>query len=146
LSKTYSLSDFHHQTSINVRFRDLDILNHVNNAVFSTYFEEARIRFIQAIPEFNKSMSEGHSFVLVHLDLNFLKPVLYGDDIIIGSSIKSIGNSSVTGIQAIFSGKDQTVKAVAETTGVWFNLKQEKPAKLPEISNLDQYIYTKTDG
>ncbi|MEX0661237.1 MAG: thioesterase family protein [Balneolaceae bacterium] len=142
----YQESDFFHKTDVPVRFRDLDPLNHVNNAVYSSYFEEARIQFIRTIPEFKHSMENGHSFILVHLDLNYIKPVLYGEQIIVGSSIKSIGNTSVTGIQAIFNKVNGELKAVAETTGVWFNLENNRPAKLPELPNLKDYLYAENNG
>lgn len=142
----YQESDFFHTADVPVRFRDLDPLNHVNNAVYSSYFEEARIQFIRAIPEFRNSMDSGHSFILVHLDLNYIKPVLYGEQIVIGSSIKSVGNTSVTGIQAIFHKENGELKAVAETTGVWFNLESNRPAKLPDLPNLQDYLYSEKNG
>ncbi|MEX2456032.1 MAG: thioesterase family protein [Balneolaceae bacterium] len=142
----YQKSDFFHKAHVPVRFRDLDPLNHVNNAVYSSYFEEARIQFIRTIPEFRNSMENGHSFILVHLDLNYIKPVLYGEQIIIGSSIKSLGNTSVTGIQAIFNKVNGELKAVAETTGVWFNLENNRPAKLPELPNSKDYLHAENNG
>ncbi len=142
----YQESDFYHRANIPVRFRDLDPLNHVNNAVYSSYFEEARIQFIRTIPEFRYSMESGHSFILVHLDLNYIKPVIYGEQIIVCSSIKEIGNTSVKGIQAIFNKENGELKAVAETTGVWFNLKRNHPAKLPDLPNLNDYLYPKKNG
>ncbi|MDA0882981.1 MAG: thioesterase family protein, partial [Bacteroidetes bacterium] len=34
---------------IEVRFRDIDAMGHVNNAVYLSYFEQARIGFFNAI-------------------------------------------------------------------------------------------------
>lgn len=140
MTVNYKRSDFFHETTIHIRFRDLDPLRHVNNAVFNTYFEEARIQFIQAVPELRKSMKEGFSFVLAHLDLKYIKPVEYGESLVIGSSLKSIGNSSVVGIQGLFSNND-TLKAVAETTGVWYDVNKKRPARLPDIENTDRYLF-----
>lgn len=138
----YSPDDFYHICSIETRFRDLDPLNHVNNAVFNTYFEEARIRFIQTVPELRKSMGSGFSFVLAQIDLKYVKPVLYSENIRVTTSLKKIGNSSITGIQAIFNEEDQ-IKAIAETTGVWYDTQNKRPARLPDISNPDQYLFGK---
>lgn len=142
---TFKPDDFFHHTTIDIRFRDLDPLQHVNNAVFNTYFEEARIRFIQTVPELQSGMQDGFSFVLAHLDLKYIKPVLYDEKISVYSSLKEIGNSSITGIQAIFN-QNGEVKAVAQTTGVWYDVKKKRPAKLPSISNRDQYFIRSTDG
>lgn len=136
----YKRHDFFHETKINIRFRDLDPLRHVNNAVFNTYFEEARIQFIQVVPELRESMNQGYSFVLAHLNLKYIQPVEYGESLMIGSSLKSIGNSSIIGIQGLFTG-DDTLKAIANTTGVWYNVKSKKPARLPDIKDKDQYLF-----
>ncbi len=137
----YSPSHFFTSTEINIRFRDLDPLNHVNNAVYNSYFEEARIRFIKEIPEFDKSIGTGKSFILVNINIDYIKPVVYGDTIIVCSSVKSFGNSSIKGIQAIFDQRTEKLKAVAQSTGVWFNLKDQKPARLPEIKDKEKYLF-----
>jgi acyl-CoA thioester hydrolase len=143
---SYQKSQFYHWTEIKVRFRDLDPLNHVNNAVFNTYFEEARIDFIRAIPEFNKSMQQGFSFVLVHMEMDYLKPVLLEETLIVGSSVEEYGNSSINGIQAIYDKKNHALKAVAKTTGVWYNLTKQRPARLPELPDKNKYLFKNTNN
>lgn len=141
LKPSYNPGHFAHWTEIKIRFRDLDALNHVNNAVFNTYFEEARIDFIQHIPEFKQSMGTGKSFVLVHLELDYIKPIFFNEIIQIGSAVEEYGNSNIKGFQAIYSKHNTELKAVAKTTGVWFDLKSNRPTRLPEISNRSSYLY-----
>jgi acyl-CoA thioester hydrolase len=137
----YSPESFFHWTELRVRFRDLDALNHVNNAVFNTYFEEARVQFIEDIPEFKSSVQSGFSFVLVHLELDYVKPILFKDTILVGSAVEEFGNSSIEGFQAIYSKNNKELKAVAKTTGVWFDLKKNRPARLPELKNRENYLF-----
>ena len=137
----YHPESFFHWIELHVRFRDLDALNHVNNAVFNTYFEEARIQFIEDIPEFRSSVQSGFSFVLVHLELDYVKPILLEDTILIGSAVEEFGNSSIEGFQAIYSKNNKELKAVAKTTGVWFDLKKNRPARLPELKNRENYLF-----
>ncbi|MCC5914804.1 MAG: acyl-CoA thioesterase [Balneolaceae bacterium] len=139
----YSPERFVNWTEIPVRFRDLDPLNHVNNSVINSYFEEARINFIQHVPEFRKSMDTARSFVLVHLELSYIKPIVYGDSLIVGSSVLEYGNSSIKAIQAIYESSTKELKAVAETTGVWFNLKTNRPDRLPEVVAREKYLFKK---
>lgn len=87
----YNSSYFPHWTGIKVRFRDLDPLNHVNNAIFSTYYEEARIHFIQKIPRVAAQLESGFSFVLATINIDFIKPVAFPAELLIGSGIKSKG-------------------------------------------------------
>ncbi|MGF1671966.1 MAG: acyl-CoA thioesterase [Balneolaceae bacterium] len=131
---------FPNWTTIQIRYRDLDTLNHVNNAQFNTYFEEARIRFISEIPEFLSSMKSGNSFVLVHLEINYINPLLYPSDILVGTGVADYGNSSISGFQAIYESKSKELKAVAKSTGVWYSTKSQRPVRLPELPDKNLYL------
>lgn len=135
----YRQDIFPHWAQIPIRFRDLDPLNHVNNALFSTYYEEARIKFIQEVPSFANQMQHGFSFVLANINIDFIHPVEYPEKLLIGSGIQTTGNSSISSFQAIYTESDKTLVSVAESHGVWFNLEAQRPAKLPEIENLDTF-------
>lgn len=118
-----------------VRFRDLDPLNHVNNALFSTFYEEARIDFISRLPSFAEQLDNGYSFVLANIEIDFVRPVEYPAKILIGTGIKRLGNTSITSFQAIFTKEDKRLISVAEASGVWFDIKRQKPARLPKIED-----------
>tara|TARA_R100001143_G_C3360441_1_gene135120 strand:+ start:9900 stop:10349 length:450 start_codon:yes stop_codon:yes gene_type:complete len=143
LRPDYHPDSFYHWTEMKVRFRDLDPLNHVNNAVFNSYFEEARIDLVNNVAEFRNSMSQGKSFVLVHMELDYLKPILYGETILIGSALDELGNSSIKGFQAIYEKESKELKAVCKTTGVWFDLNTQRPTRIPKIENPEKYLFKK---
>lgn len=145
MNSRYTPDNFFHRTPIEIRFRDLDPLKHVNNAVFNTYFEEARIRFIETIPELRASMEQGFSFVLAHIDLKYVKPVFYQEKLTVCSSVQSFGNTSVSTVQAIFN-QDGELKAFAKTRGVWYDIENKQPARLPELKGRNQYLIESTDG
>lgn len=135
----YQADLFPHWTTINVRFRDLDPLNHVNNAIFSTYYEEARIQFIQEVPELSQQLQQGFSFVLAQLSIDFVKPVIFPSEILIGSGVKELGNSSITSFQAIYIKKTKELASVAEASGVWFDIEKQRPSRIPEFKNNKRY-------
>ena len=140
LKPDYQKQLFPHWTQLPIRFRDLDPLNHVNNAIFSTYFEEARINFIQDVNKLADQLQNGFSFVLAKIEVSFVHPVEYPAELLIGSGIKSKGNSSITSYQAIYTRREKKLAAVAEAHGVWFDLDQQRPTRLPEIPNENQYF------
>lgn len=140
LKPPYSQEYFPHWTQIPVRFRDLDPLNHVNNAIFCTYYEEARINFIREIPELSAQLNNGFSFVLANLNIDFIKPVVYPAVLLIGSGIKSIGNSSITSFQAIYTEGSKQLISVAKTSGVWFDLNTQRSSRIPKVSNIEDFI------
>lgn len=77
---------------IGVRFRDIDSMGHVNNAVFFTYFEEGRKAFFQQI-------SQGADFplfpfILARIGCDFVRPIMLDSQVILEMSVKDIGNKS----------------------------------------------------
>jgi acyl-CoA thioester hydrolase len=75
--------------TIKVRFRDIDAVGHVNNAVYLTYLEELLIDFLGPVL--------GYDFVTARAELDFRNEVRLADrEVIARASIERIGTSSVT--------------------------------------------------
>lgn len=139
----YDPKFFFHWTEIPIRFRDLDPLNHVNNALFNTYLEEARIRFLGEVGQMENEFSEGKTFVLVKCTIEYLKQIKFPANVLIGTGIGEVGNSSITALQGIYDKETKDLVGVAESTGVWFDMKKQRPTRLPEIEDLDKIIIKK---
>jgi acyl-CoA thioester hydrolase len=58
-----------------VRFRDLDTLRHVNNSVFMTYLEAAREAYWNALG--HRLDLDGYGFILARIECDFRAPILY---------------------------------------------------------------------
>lgn len=127
-------------TTMPVRFRDLDPLNHVNNAIYSTMFEDARIHFIRKLPAFQSTFEEQTGFVLVNLNIDFISQLQYPAQALIGTGIKKLGNSSIQSFQAIYHEEEKRLVATAQVTGVWFDLEKQRPTRLPDRESLEQFI------
>ncbi|MEQ9264971.1 MAG: acyl-CoA thioesterase [Balneolaceae bacterium] len=136
----YDPNLFYYWHEVETRFRDLDPLNHVNNAVFNTYFEEARINFVNKVPELAYSFEEGKAFVLVKCTIEYLKPVTYPSTLLIGTSCLDIGNTSVEALQVMYDKETKKIHATAVTKGVWFDVKTNRPARVPEIENINDMM------
>lgn len=136
----YDPNLFYYWHEVETRFRDLDPLNHVNNAVFNTYFEEARINFVNKVPELAYSFEEGKAFVLVKCTIEYLKPVTYPSTLLIGTSCLDIGNTSVEALQVMYDKKTKKIHATAVTKGVWFDVKTNRPTRVPEIENINKMM------
>jgi acyl-CoA thioester hydrolase len=67
-----------------VRFRDCDAMGHVNNAVFSTYLEEARIGVLGGLTP----------FILARVEIDFRSQLRAGEQIEIGTRVSRIGTKS----------------------------------------------------
>ena len=108
------LDDFPLMTFDKVRYADTDRQGHVNNAVFATFLETGRVEILYN-PDY-PIRSEGSSFVIASLKLDFLKEIGWPGRVDTGTGIVRIGNSSIRIYQKLFQ-NDQGV-ATAETVVV----------------------------
>ena len=98
---TPRLEDFPYRLSDNVRFADLDPNQHVNNAVYATYFETGRVTLMK-----DRSyglMPPGLAWIMVRLDIHFRAELRWPGRIELGLGVVKFGRTSVTFDQVVFS-------------------------------------------
>jgi acyl-CoA thioester hydrolase len=83
-----------HEKKIEIRWRDLDAYNHVNNAVYLTYLEEARDEWLE------RSLgSDGAAwgYVVARVAIDFRRELRQEDDEVVAScTLARLGTSSLT--------------------------------------------------
>jgi len=77
---------------IEVRFRDVDSMRHVNNAVYFTYFENARIRYWRAVPGIGSRREI--DYILAHAECDFRSPATTEDDLACHIRVVKFGRTS----------------------------------------------------
>lgn len=82
-----------HKTPIQIRFKDIDKLGHVNNANHITYLELARVKY------FNDVISEPIDwdkvgFILARHEIDYKLPILLEDQLAVYTSVTRIGGKS----------------------------------------------------
>ena len=123
---TPRLEDFPYRLSDNVRYADLDPNQHVNNAVYATYFETGRVTLMKD-RRFGL-MPEGLAWMLVRLDIHFRAELRWPGTIELGLGVAKFGRTSVTFDQAVFSqGK---CVASAQSVNVLIGESSRKPTAL----------------
>jgi acyl-CoA thioester hydrolase len=98
---TPRLEDFPYRLSDNVRFADLDPNQHVNNAVYATYFETGRVTLMK-----DRSyglMPEGLGWIMVRIDIHFRAELHWPGKIELGLGVAKFGRTSVSFDQVVFS-------------------------------------------
>jgi acyl-CoA thioester hydrolase len=112
-----------------VRWRDLDAFNHVNNANYLTYIEEARLQWLQNVPDW---FGESATPVLAASELNYRQPITWPANIHVELRCERIGNSSLTLAYCIVDAGDATrVFSDGRATMVWTNPATGKSVPLP---------------
>jgi acyl-CoA thioester hydrolase len=127
---TPRLEDFPYRLTDNVRFADLDPNQHVNNAVYATYFETGRVTLVK--DRTRGLMPEGLAWIMVRLDIHFRAELRWPGTIEMGLGVAKFGRTSVTFDQVVFS-KDRCV-ASAQAVTVLIDEATRKPTPLtPEV-------------
>ncbi len=94
---------------LQIRFTDIDIFGHVNNAIYAEWFDTARFTFIKSlIPGLDP---QGKCMVMVHLETNFRKQILFDDRIRIETRVEKVGSRSAGITQRIVNEKTGHVHA-----------------------------------
>jgi acyl-CoA thioester hydrolase len=75
-----------------VRFRDLDAMGHVNNAVFLTYIESARVAYLQDLGA--AATLQEMSIIVARIEIDFRAPVAFGDEVEIAVHASRFGAKS----------------------------------------------------
>lgn len=113
----------------NVRFRDLDSLGHVNNAVYATYLESARIAYYQ---ELSGERIEELGLILAELTISYKAPAYLGDQLAIGARVASFGTKSFVMEYAIARAGDDALLVTARSVLVAFDYKRGTSIPVPE--------------
>jgi thioesterase-3 len=113
-------------TKIKVRGYHLDMYQHVNNARYLEFLEEARWNYIEAILDLREWQKRGFGFVVVNININYRKPALLNQILEIHSEMSQINRRSATIKQDIYLENTRTIVADAAVTFVIVDIKTEK--------------------
>ncbi|ESS07321.1 MAG: putative thioesterase [uncultured archaeon A07HB70] len=80
------------RTPIQVRFRDVDSMGHVNNAVYASYLEQARAEFFSTVVG---ERLHAVRTVLVTQRIDYRRPVEWGADVEVTLAVDGVGRSSL---------------------------------------------------
>lgn len=126
LDSTPQLEDFPYRLTDNVRFADLDPNQHVNNAVYASYFETGRVTLMK--DRAYGLMPEGLAWIMVRLDIHFRAELRWPNRIELGLGVAKFGRTSVTFDQVVFS--EGTCVASAQAVTVLIDETTRKPTPL----------------
>ena len=116
-------------TDIQMRFRDIDGMGHVNNAVYLSYTELARTQFY--MKQAHKKTLEDIDFILAHVDIDFESQAVWGDEIQVTAWPSKIGTSSFTLSYEVSEKRSGRVLARAKSVQVSYDYDKKKSKPIP---------------
>ena len=141
------LPEFPCVVGVEVRFRDLDAMGHVNNAVYLTFFEQARLAFWMAL---HPGGAPGEAidparigFVVARAECDYASPVRLGERLLVGCRAGDFGTSSFAfdyRIVAAGGSVDAEVRLVASGRTVQVTWDWPSGTKIPVPDELKKRI------
>ena len=127
-----SVSDeFRHRTSVQVRFRDTDAFGHVNNAVFFSYVELARIRYFLDILKPDGPFDR-MPLILARAAIDFRSPILFGEEVTVETRVDELGRSSIAMSHRMTATPDERVVGEVESVLVTYDYAAARPMPVPD--------------
>lgn len=107
-----------HMTHHRVRFHELDPYDHVNHAMYVTYFEIGRVDTLDELKiGLDVLKKQGFQFVVTKIDVRFKSAATAGDDLVISTGVSRIARAFSVWVQEIRRG-DELIATAEVTVGV----------------------------
>jgi acyl-CoA thioester hydrolase len=120
--------DFRHRTRVEVRFRDIDAFGHVNNAVVSSYVEQARVRYLVDVLDVDPVGRM--PLILANIRIDYLSPIFFNDPVEIGSRVDWVGNTSIAMSHQLKAAERELARSTSVL--VAYDYDQARPMRVPD--------------
>ncbi len=121
---------FRFSTQLQVRWRDLDPMGHVNNAVYFTYLEQARVHYLHGLDLVTDDPSEV-GMILAEATCQFQSPLKLGENTTIHVRVSELRNSSFI-FEYRMEGQDGRLAALARSVQVCYDYAAQRSIPIPK--------------
>ena len=122
---------FRFAVPIEVRFRDLDALNHVNNAVYFSYMEHARITYMSRLGLINEDVSDT-GMILAEAACTYIAPIVFGQKLVVRVRVSHLKNSSFVFEYRLEDPTSARLMAAGRSVQVCFDYAAGKSVPIPD--------------
>ncbi len=127
-----TLKQFKYKTEIPIRFADMDMFGHANNAVYLTYFEQARSNYWNEVIKWDW---EKTGIIVAKAQIDYIKPILLNEKIFGYVKTSRLGNSSWDIEYVLVCLNDDSTESIrtkGKTVQVAINYDNHKPTPIPK--------------
>ena len=113
---------FNHTVPIQLRFNDFDVLGHVNNSVYFSFYDLGKTAYFnEVLPALTTSKEVG--VVIANIQVSFLLPIYPEESVAVQTAVVEIGDKSFKLLQQLIDTDTNEVKCICHTVMVGFNAK-----------------------
>ena len=116
-----------------VAFLDIDTMQHVNNAVYLNYVSECSVQALASYGwPWERMQAQGFGIFLRKIVIQYLQPALWGDELEIATWASNVRRATANRHYTIRRARDDELLAQAYSMGVWVNLQNGEPIRIPK--------------
>ena len=111
------ITQYRHSAPVQIRFNDVDVLGHVNNTVYFSFYDTGKALYftdVQGWPVDWRHVDR----VIANVNCAYIAPIHFGDEMEVLTRCSAIGNKSFTLSQVLRERKSGEIKSVCETVMV----------------------------
>ncbi len=114
--------------TLSPRFAETDALGHLSNTTLPIWFEDAREPIFKIFnPELD---TQTWNLILARIEVDFVRQIYYGAEVVIRTYIMNVGNSSFTVMQEAWQKGELAARGTA--TMVYFDYTSQHSTRIPE--------------
>jgi acyl-CoA thioester hydrolase len=126
------MPEFNFYHPIEVRYGDLDAQQHVNNAKYLTFMEQARLAYVQHL-----GLWEGVSFadlgmIVAEIQISYRAPIHFGLPVRVGVRVNRLGNKSILMEYRLENAQDGSPFATATSVQVSYDYRENHSIPVPD--------------
>ena len=122
------MTDDAYTVDVPIRFRDIDVMGHVNNAVYASYLEHARACYFRDVLDLSLTTADT---VLAHLTVDYRAPIDLDDgSATVALTIPRLGNASIPMEYEVRAGGE--VAVTAESVQVVYDRETGESRPIPD--------------
>lgn len=126
------IGQYKYKIEIPIRFSDMDMFGHANNAVYLTYFEQARSAYWREIIKWDWKAT---GIIVAKAQIDYIQPILLDEKIFAYVKTSRLGNSSWD-IEYILvcmeESGSQSLRTMGKTVQVAIDYQTNKPTPIPK--------------
>ncbi len=126
-----SPESFRHRIDLQMRFNDIDILGHLNNTVYFSFYDTGKAYYLNAVNNGHMNWQRVES-VIANVDCAFIAPSFFGEPLEICTRCEHMGEKSLTLLQMIINKESREVKSLCRTVMVAYDPDTKLSTRLPE--------------
>ncbi len=129
------MTPFKSKTQIQIRFKDIDKLGHVNNSNHITYFEIARLDYFHELTQHELEIDwKNEGIILAKLEMEYKQPIFLEDKVFVYTWVSHVGFKSFEMSCAIVRvvNEKEEIAAKGKAIIVCFNYKTNESIPMPD--------------